>query len=142
MNTWYTFFLTFAIIALLLVGSVISVIIFIIKLHKKKQARSALVSFMINAALIIYIVVFLFSHKHYYKYNDWFIMGNDIDTVVQKYGDFDVGSIHQGRKGKVGYYIYTDNGPIMPDHLPHYYYIHYDENGIVYQVEEGCAPGG
>ena len=59
-----------------------------------------------------------------------------------KFSDFDVGAVNKGRKGKVGYYIYTDNGPIMPDHLPHYYYIHYDENGIVYQIGEGGASGG
>ena len=69
-------------------------------------------------------------------------MDNDISTVVQKYGDFDIGAVHEGGKGKVGYYLYTDTGPIMPDYLPHFYYIHYDENGIVYQVEKGGAPGG
>ncbi len=40
------------------------------------------------------------------------------------------------------YYIYTDNGPIMPDHLKHYYYMEYDEWGVIYNVYEGCQPGG
>jgi len=30
----------------------------------------------------------------------------------------------------------------MPDHLDHYYYIEYDENGIVKEVYEGSQPGG
>ena len=30
----------------------------------------------------------------------------------------------------------------MPDHLPHYYYLEYDDNGIVRNVYEGVAPGG
>ncbi|MBQ5563231.1 MAG: hypothetical protein IIT39_07585 [Clostridia bacterium] len=142
MNNWYVFFIEFAITVSLSLGTVVSAIIAVIKLHKKRKAKSSFISFFSNISLLVCMILFLCSHQHYYKYNDWFIMGNDIKTVVQKYGDFDVGAVNEGNKGKVGYYIYTDNGPIMPDHLPHYYYIHYDENGIVYQIEEGCAPGG
>lgn len=35
----------------------------------------------------------------------------------------------------------TDNGPIMPDHLKHYY-IEYDEWGVIYNVYASCQPGG
>ena len=40
------------------------------------------------------------------------------------------------------YYIDTDSGPVMPDHLPYYYYIYYDEKGMVYKVESRAAEGG
>jgi hypothetical protein len=53
-----------------------------------------------------------------------------------------LGTISEGHSGTVAYYIYKDNGPIMPDHLDHYYYMEYDENGIIYKVYDGCAPGG
>lgn len=70
------------------------------------------------------------------------MLKNDIYKVQEKYGAFDIGKINDGQKGRVGYYIYTDNGPIMPDHLPHYYYIEYDEWGKVYKVYDTCALGG
>ena len=44
--------------------------------------------------------------------------------------------------GKAAYYIYTDEGPIMPDHLKHYYYMEYDVRGVIYNVYEECQPGG
>ena len=47
-----------------------------------------------------------------------------------------------GKSGRVAYYIYRDDGWIMPDHLPHYYYIEYDENGLATKVYDGVAPGG
>lgn len=30
----------------------------------------------------------------------------------------------------------------MPDHLKHYYYIEYDEWGVVYNVHDSSQPGG
>ena len=65
-----------------------------------------------------------------------------IYEVEEKYGDFDLGEIIKNQKGSVGYYIYTDNGPIMPDHLEHFYYMEYDEDGIIYKVYDSCSPGG
>lgn len=63
-------------------------------------------------------------------------------SVIDKYGDYDEGIVQDNKSGKIGYYIYTDNGPVMPDHLKYYYWIYYDENGKVYKVEEHCQPGG
>ena len=87
-------------------------------------------------------ILYTISHSTYYKYNDWSILQNSIYEVEEKYGDFDLGQIRENQKGSVGYYIYTDNIPIMPDHLDHFYYMQYDENGIVYNVYDGCQPGG
>jgi len=67
---------------------------------------------------------------------------SNIYTVEQKYGEFDLGKIKDNAKGRVAYYIYTDNGPIMPDHLDHYYYMEYDERGVIYNVYDGVQPGG
>ena len=87
-------------------------------------------------------VLFAVSHGTYYKYNDWYILGNDINKVVEKYGKFVKGSIKNGSSGSIRYYIYEDNGPIMPDYLSYYYCIDYDENGIVYKVEVRASEGG
>lgn len=56
------------------------------------------------------------------------------------YGDLD--AYQEGESNRVSCFIYTDNGPVMPDHLDHYYYIEYDEQGVVYNVYDGCQPGG
>lgn len=62
--------------------------------------------------------------------------------IQQKYGAFDLGEVRENEKGRVAYYIYTDNGPIMPDHLEHYYYMEYDENGVIYNVYDAVTLGG
>ena len=69
-------------------------------------------------------------------------MGNEISEVQEKYGEPDLENYVQGKSGEVGYYIYTDNGPIMPDYLEHYYYIKYNEDGIVTKVYVSGQPGG
>ena len=142
MNPWYVGITELAIISVLILGIIICIICIIVRKHKKEKIRGYLTALLVNAALLACTVLFVLSHGSYYKYNDWLILGSDIDTVIEKYGEYDIGCIKQGNSGKIGYYIYTDNGPIMPDHLPHYYYIYYDENGIVYEVYDGTAPGG
>lgn len=102
------------------------------KIFTKRRVLISAVVIIIFSALI-----FLFSHSTYYKYNDWWVKGRSLAEIEERYGDFDI------RLGSTaGYYIYTDNGWIMPDHLPHYYYMEYDENGIVRRVYEGLHPGG
>lgn len=142
MNPWYftigiTLFFFF-----LIVGLIISVILFIIRKIKKQKWKSAIISVSINFVLIAITVLYAVSHSTYYKYNDWAILQNSIYEVEEKYGDFDLGEIIKNQKGNVGYYIYTDNGPIMPDHLEHFYYMEYDEDGIIYKVYDSCSPGG
>ena len=95
------------------------------------KIKKIIISIIIST---VCITLFILSHKTYYKYNDWAILGNSIDKVREKYGEFDYGKIKNGKSGVVGYYIYTDNSPVMPDYLPRYYYIHYDINGTVDRV--------
>ncbi len=108
------------------------------KKSKKMYAISALTSFLV----IVCFGIFLESHQTTFKYNDWEMLNSNINDIQNKYGEFDIGEIQEGKSGRVGYYIYTDDGPIMPDYLKHYYYIRYDENGIVYEVYDSCQPGG
>ena len=86
--------------------------------------------------------MFFESHSTYYKYNDEWVIGNKITEVENRYGKFDLGEFVKGKSGKVGYYIYKDDSLFLPDYLQHYYYIEFDENGIVYNVQDGCARGG
>ena len=142
MNQWYFTIGIWLILFMLLVGIVFGIILFIVHKVRKHNNKTIAVSMGINFALLVVVILYALSHSTYYRYNDWAILQSDIHMVKQKYGEFDLGNIKENEKGKVAYYIYTDNGPIMPDHLKHYYYIEYDEWGVVYNVYDSCQPGG
>lgn len=144
MNTWYVLAIEICVFLALLICFIVFLVMLIKaiskKIHKPIKALSILLS--LDVILFAFSLVFVLSHPTYYKYNDWAIQGSHISDVQKQYGDFDFGTVRTGHPGEVGYYIYTDDGPIMPDHLPHYYYIHYDENGIVDSVKESISEGG
>ena len=142
MNAWYQDFIylgVFLTLALLVLGFVIWLVAGIIK---KRKIKKQIISLSVSAVLLLVAVLFIGSHSTYYLFNDCRILGNHIQEVPKQYGEPDLGRYTNGTSGRFGYYIYTDNGPIMPDHLDHYYYIEYDENGIVTDVYDGCQPGG
>ena len=148
MNPWYilaiqicvflTLFICFIVFLVMLITAIAKAKLK--KKHKPIKVISVLLS--MDVILLAFLLIFVLSHPTYYKYNDWAIQGSHISDVQKRYGDFDVGTVRTGHPGEVGYYIYTDDGPIMPDHLPHYYYIHYDENGIVDSVKDSIPEGG
>lgn len=113
-----------------------------IKLIKKKNRKAVIIALCIHLVLLTVSILYASSHSTYHKYNDWVILQSDIHVIEEKYGEFDLGEIKEGEKGRVAYYIYTDNGPIMPDYLKHYYYMEYDERGMIYDVYDECQPGG
>ena len=142
MNQWYFDIGILGVLLLLTVGFLSCIIMIMIRKVRKRKGKAVGISIGINAVLLATTILYSISHSTYYKYNDWTILQNNIYTVEEKYGEFDLGKVNDNQKGCVAYYIYTDNGPIMPDHLKHYYYIEYDENGIVYNVYNACQPGG
>ena len=99
-------------------------------------------------AIILFIVLFATSHSTSLKYNDWWIVGNSIQNVEQRYGKFDrtYYGVYDGTFNEngdiVGYYLYEDNSPIMPSHNPMYYWIKYNSDGIVEKVYVDTVPGG
>lgn len=142
MNPWIIDFCYFVLLLCFVIGGIASVVLLIGRKRKKKSIKSTVISLVISIFLLAVLILFIASHSTYYKYNDWTILQSNIRVVQQKYGDFDLGTIRDNQAGKVAYYIYTDNGPIMPDHLKHYYYMEYDEWGMIYKVYESCQPGG
>ena len=142
MNPWIIDFCYFVLLLCFVIGGIASVVLLIGRKRKKKSIKSTVISLVISIFLLAVLILFIASHSTYYKYNDWTILQSNIRVVQQKYGDFDLGTIRDNQAGKVAYYIYTDNGPIMPDHLKHYYYMEYDEWGMIYKVYESCKPGG
>ncbi|MGN0385895.1 MAG: hypothetical protein ACI4EX_08425 [Lachnospiraceae bacterium] len=142
MNPWIIDFCYFVLLLCFVIVGIASVVLLIVRKRKKKSIKSTVISLVISIFLLAVLILFIASHSTYYKYNDWAILQSNIRVVQQKYGDFDLGTIRDNQAGKVAYYIYTDNGPIMPDHLKHYYYMEYDEWGVIYKVYESCQPGG
>ena len=142
MNPWSILFCYILLFLIILITGIISIVL-IIKRKKKNQSRKPPVTLLVISNLfLLMLILFIASHPTYYKYNDWAILDSNINMVQQKYGDFDLGEVTKNKAGTVAYYIYTDNGPIMPDHLKHYYYIEYDEWGVVSKVYETVQPGG
>ncbi|SEL07801.1 hypothetical protein [Ruminococcus albus] len=142
MNPWYVGLIKISILAVML----ICFIVLVVKLIKAQKYNNPIAKniFMISADIVLFAcsLIFILSHSTYYRYNDRVILNSDINSVMSKYGAFDRGEVQEGISGKVGYYIYTDNGPIMPDHMEHYYWIYYDESGKVFKVEDGLLAGG
>lgn len=95
---------------------------------------------LIIPIIIVFIIamgLFCFSHSTCWKYNDWWIVGNDIDSVKKKYGEFDI-----NLKYRKAYYIGKDNSIVMPSRLEQYYWIEIDDNGMVTNVYKGGPIGG
>lgn len=115
---------------------------------KNIKNRKKIIIIVILFIFIISISLFFHSHRTYWKYNDNWIIGNSIENIQERYGTFtrNMGSSFDGSfsnsGGIVGYYIYTDNSMVMPDHLPYYYWIKYNSEHIVEKVWVATLPGG
>lgn len=142
MNPWYVLGIELLTLAALFIGLVILLIMLIFAKRRKRPLRTKGILLSVDIVLATCAILFISSHPTYYKFNDRDIIGSDIGAISEKYGAFDIGSAEDGRAGRVAYYIYTDNGPIMPDHMEHYYWIYFDENGTIYRVEDNVRPGG
>jgi hypothetical protein len=141
-NAWYSELIELALLASLGLGAIILSVLWIAALRRHGRAKLRGILLLTDVLALTGVTAFVLTHPTYYKYNDRRILHADIHEVAARYGDFDWGSVQEGKAGKVGYYLYTDNGPIMPDHLKHYYWIRYDETGTVFEVCEGVQPGG
>lgn len=105
--------------------------------NTKMKIKKKAICIVLSLLLLSSCIVFFLSHKTYYKYNDWWIIGRSYDEVVKRYGEFDCeyGS-------EKGYYIKKDNSIIMPSHQDYYYWMIFDENGIITEVYIAAKPGG
>lgn len=142
MTLWYVYGLYLMMFSILFIVIIINTTRLIVFCKNNKKIKKPLMCCVLSIGVLVCLCIFISSHKTYYKYNDWGIVKNNILNVKERYGEFDIGTYEEGHGGTVGYYIYTDNGPIMPDHSKHYYFIQYDEQGVVYGVFESIPQGG
>ena len=80
-------------------------------------------------------------HTTHYKYEDTWIIGRHITEVEERYGEFDIGEYEAGKSDRVGYMV-EDWFPVMRDPVPSYYYIEYNDEGVVTEVYIALHPGG
>lgn len=142
MNSWYVSVAEFEVFFVL---SIVFLVLMIKIIRAKKSHRKIIGKVLLlvcDVAAFAGVMVYSLSHATYYKYNDWVMLKSNVSKVVDKYGTPDLGSVKKGEKGKIAYYIYKDDGPVMPDHMEHFYFIHYDEDGNIYRVEDSVKPGG
>lgn len=130
MNPWIIDFCYLVLFACLVIIGITSVVLIIVRKHKKKGTKPMAISLTISILLLLVLMVFMTSHSTYYKYNDWTVLQSNVNMLQQRYGAFDLGTISENQAGRVAYYIYTDN----KSNLKHYYCMEYDEWGVVYKV--------
>ncbi len=112
----------------LIVGLIIGII-------KKKKAWIIVSSTLMAVCAVM--LLFVSSHQIDYRYNDWWVLGKNKTEIEQRYDTPDIKMAQA-----IGYFICHDNGWIMPDHLDHYYYIEFDNNGKAISVRDNVQPGG
>lgn len=169
MTGWDLFAVYFLVTVCLILMFITGVIVTIVIIAKKKKPKVSVAFTLSCLGMIIVSGLFIGSHSIYFTFNDWSIKGNNISDVVKKYGEPDIWysdkagivinvifrngeaekkepvdqwKFERGKSGRLGYYIYTDTGHVMSDYLPHYYYVKYNEQGVVTDVCDGTHPGG
>lgn len=121
----------------------ISLLVFLIVLViLKKRHVAVYIALAVDVLVIAGFIIFEMSHATYYKYNDWEIVNSDIQEIKEKYGEFDIFDANDEGNGEAAYYVYTDNGFVMHNHIPYYYYMKFDENGKIYEVRVDTPRGG
>lgn len=103
-------------------------------IRKKKAIVITIVCILV---LIVLVSLYLLSHKTSIKYNDWLVVGHSYQQVKARYGEFDIEYEHS-----VAYKLNDGNQIIMPSHLPEYYWMVFDDDGIIIKVYVDTIPGG
>ena len=142
MNVWYMLLIYAGAILLVLVFLAVSVAAMMNAVVKQNAVGRRLALLIAAVVLAGVVLLFTLSHKTYYRFNDWLIKSSTASDVIERFGKPDIGTYAEGKPGRIGYYIYTDNGPVMPDHLEHFYFIAFDEQGKVTEVSDSVRPGG
>lgn len=142
MNAWYMLAAYVGAILICLALCAASLAVMMHGIVKQKRLGGRL-TFLIAAGVVTAaVLLFTNSHATYYRFNDWAVSGSTVQDIVKRYGEPDINQYTPGKGGSLWYYIYTDDGPVMPDHLDHFYYIVLDENGKATEVRENVSPGG
>ena len=110
--------------------------------YAKSKRRKIVAICGITGVIICILLVFQGrSHSTYYRYDDTWVIGRHVTEIEERYGEFDYGEYKVENRGRVGYVV-KEIFPIMSNPVPSYYYMEYDETGIVTEVYVALHPGG
>lgn len=118
----------------------VATIVFVIRKHKLRQLFIILLTCC--ATVFACFTVWYCAHGETLMYNDWWVVGNDVRSVEQRYGEFDVGEYEYGYDGEVAYSLGWDRDILISDSQEKFYYIKYNKKGIVTRVYVGGPYGG
>lgn len=119
-------FISWTLIVFLIVMIFLSIIMLII-LRRKKKNMIILPSSIIIISILLLIgsVLYIESHATFFRYNDWYIVGNSKEKVEDKYGIFHFDYIENDGSG-VAVYKGVDWSEL--------YCMKYNEQGIITSV--------
>ena len=121
-NLVFIFILLFALII------VISFIALIIQLILKKRRKLVSIGVMVFSNIVlVMLLLFEIQHWHTLQYNDWKIIGSNINDIEKKYGPFDHEDVSLDYCEI--YYLYNNE---FGDKV--YYIMGYDDSGTVTSV--------
>ena len=94
----------------------------------------------LTVAVVTACLIWHYFYPTYYKYNDRFIIGNDISSIVEKYGEFDkvFYSEREETKGKIakaGYLIREEKLSFGGTDPAEYYMIYFNFDGEALSVK-------
>ncbi|MBQ8614694.1 MAG: hypothetical protein IJ416_10815 [Ruminiclostridium sp.] len=129
----------FFIICLLAVPAIIVIILIALIIYGivKKKRRIAVISSLILVIPAVLIVGYSLVFPTIFPYVDSLIYGKTKAEVIEIYGEPELNG-----ERRIGYYIGVDNRGIDPSYLDLYYYVYFDENGLVDEIYSGVQPGG
>ena len=94
--------------------------------------------------LILSIMMFRYYHPTHYQYNDRFIIGNTVDNIIEKYGEFSKVRYNDAGEMVYGTYMIRDNTPewIMGYDDSLWYEIYFEEGiAVMVRLQEGWYGG-
>ena len=127
MNAWYMLAAYVGAILICLALCAASLAVMMHGIVKQRRLGGRLAFLIAAGAVTAAVLLFTNSHETYYRFNDWAVSGSTVQDIVKRYGEPDIN---------------TDEGPIMPDHLEHFYRIGIDENGRAAEISDTVRKGG
>ncbi len=110
------------------------VILGVLFLIKGKNKIIPIITLMCAVLAIVAILNFQKNHSITYQFDDSLIIGHHIDEIQERYGKF---RHYPDSVGDYGFYEINDR-----HHENDIYIMYYDEDGIVYKIEEHGMRGG
>ncbi|MCL2108849.1 MAG: hypothetical protein FWH20_05835 [Oscillospiraceae bacterium] len=111
-------------------------------MFNKKYKKVIIISIII-VAITAFIGLFIASHSTYFKYNDWWIIGQNAEKIEARYGQFEASLKHPHSEfPKQGFYEIFSISRHYLGGQREYFIVIFDDFGIAIETRRGGYPGG